>query len=92
MENEGISIEVIDPRTLKPFDNQTVFDSVKKTGKLIVCDEGWINCGMASEMQQGYPRSVLIGLMLLLSGLLHRTLHVLSALHLKMNIYQAKKR
>jgi acetoin:2,6-dichlorophenolindophenol oxidoreductase subunit beta len=50
MEKEGISIEVIDPRTLKPFDKQTVFDSVKKTGKLVVCDEGWIYCGMASEI------------------------------------------
>jgi pyruvate/2-oxoglutarate/acetoin dehydrogenase E1 component len=50
MEKEGVSIEVIDPRTLKPFDKKTVFDSVKKTGRVIVCDEGWIYCGMASEM------------------------------------------
>ncbi len=50
MDKEGFSIEVIDPRTLKPFDEQTIFDSVKKTGKLIVCDEGWINCGIASEI------------------------------------------
>ncbi|MDD5660071.1 MAG: alpha-ketoacid dehydrogenase subunit beta, partial [Actinomycetota bacterium] len=50
MGKEGLSIEVIDPRTLKPFDKQTIFDSVKKTGKLIVCDEGWIYCGMASEI------------------------------------------
>ena len=50
MEKEGVSIEVIDPRTLKPFDKKTVVDSVKKTGRAIVCDEGWIYCGMASEM------------------------------------------
>ena len=50
MQKEKISIEVIDPRTLKPFDKETIFDSVKKTGKVVVCDEGWIYCGMASEM------------------------------------------
>ena len=50
MENEGLSIEVIDPRTLKPLDRETIFNSVKKTGRLIVCDEGWMNCGMASEI------------------------------------------
>ena len=50
MEKEGISIEVIDPRTLKPFDRETVFNSVKKTGRLIVADEGWIFCGVASEI------------------------------------------
>jgi pyruvate dehydrogenase E1 component beta subunit len=49
-EKKGLSIEVIDPRTLKPFDKDTVFESVKKTGRLIVCDEGWIHCGMASEI------------------------------------------
>ncbi len=50
MYKKGISIEVIDPMTLKPLDKKTIFDSVKKTGKLIVCDEGWIYCGMASEI------------------------------------------
>ena len=50
MDKDGVSIEVIDPRTLKPFDDQAIFDSVRKTGKLIVCDEGWINCGIASEI------------------------------------------
>jgi pyruvate/2-oxoglutarate/acetoin dehydrogenase E1 component len=50
MEKEGLSIEVIDPVTLKPLDRETIFNSVKKTGRLIVCDEGWINCGMASEI------------------------------------------
>ena len=50
MDKEGVSIEVIDPMTLKPLDRETIFDSVKKTGRLIVCDEGWINCGIASEI------------------------------------------
>jgi pyruvate/2-oxoglutarate/acetoin dehydrogenase E1 component len=36
---KGISIEVVDPRTLVPLDKQTIFDSVKKTGRLIIIDE-----------------------------------------------------
>jgi acetoin:2,6-dichlorophenolindophenol oxidoreductase subunit beta len=39
LQKEGISVEVIDPRTLIPFDKETVFNSVKKTGKLIVVNE-----------------------------------------------------
>jgi pyruvate/2-oxoglutarate/acetoin dehydrogenase E1 component len=50
MEREGISIEVIDPRSLKPLDVQTTLSSVEKTGRLIVADEGWLTCGFASEV------------------------------------------
>ena len=50
MEKEGVSIEVVDPRSLKPLDKETIFNSVKKTGKLVVADEGWLYCGMASEI------------------------------------------
>ena len=50
LEDEGISIEVIDPRTLKPLDKETIFKSVEKTGRLIVADESWLLCGVASEI------------------------------------------
>ncbi len=50
LQKEHVSIEVIDPRTLKPLDKETIFQSVEKTGRLIVADEGWIHCGMASEI------------------------------------------
>ena len=50
IQKEGISCEVIDPRTLNPLDKDTIFDSVKKTGKLIVADEGCLTCGFASEI------------------------------------------
>jgi pyruvate dehydrogenase E1 component beta subunit len=50
LESKGKSIEVVDPRTLKPLDTQTIFASVEKTGRLIVADEGWTSCGMASEI------------------------------------------
>ena len=39
LQQKGISIEVIDPRTLVPLDKQTIIDSVKKTGKLVIMSE-----------------------------------------------------
>ncbi|MFC1898997.1 alpha-ketoacid dehydrogenase subunit beta [Chloroflexota bacterium] len=39
LSQKGISIEVIDPRTLVPLDKQTIIDSVKKTGRLVIMDE-----------------------------------------------------
>ncbi|OFW59198.1 MAG: hypothetical protein A2133_00385 [Actinobacteria bacterium RBG_16_64_13] len=50
MEQEGCSVEVIDPRTLVPFDAETVRDSVKKTGRLVVVDEACQTCGAAAEI------------------------------------------
>ncbi|MFV0439065.1 MAG: alpha-ketoacid dehydrogenase subunit beta [Desulfopila sp.] len=47
---EGISVEVIDPRTLAPLDTDTILSSVKKTGRLIVADEDNRTCGFASEI------------------------------------------
>ena len=47
---KGISLEVIDPRTLIPFDKQTVIRSVKKTGRLVVVDEACQTCGAAAEI------------------------------------------
>ena len=39
LQDKGISLEVIDPRTLAPLDKQTIVDSVKKTGRLVIMDE-----------------------------------------------------
>ena len=39
LQEKDISIEVVDPRTLAPLDKQTIIDSVKKTGKLVIMDE-----------------------------------------------------
>lgn len=47
---EGIEVEVVDLRTLCPLDEATVLDSVKRTGRLVVADEGSIICGAASEV------------------------------------------
>ncbi len=47
---EGVSVEVIDPRTLVPLDTRTILDSVKKTGRLVVVDEACQTCGAAAEI------------------------------------------
>jgi pyruvate/2-oxoglutarate/acetoin dehydrogenase E1 component len=47
---DGIDAEVIDLRTLVPLDEQTILDSVAKTGHLVVTDEGRLRCGVASEI------------------------------------------
>src|SRR5919197_1920963 len=47
---EGIELEVIDPRTLVPLDEQTIVDSVKKTGRLIVSHEAYTRAGYGAEI------------------------------------------
>ncbi|PIR32034.1 MAG: alpha-ketoacid dehydrogenase subunit beta [Alphaproteobacteria bacterium CG11_big_fil_rev_8_21_14_0_20_44_7] len=46
----GISAEVIDPITLRPLDIDLIVESVKKTGNLLVVDNGWLNCGASAEI------------------------------------------
>jgi 2-oxoisovalerate dehydrogenase E1 component len=47
---EGISIEVIDPRTLVPLDTETIIESVKKTGRLVIAEEGCLTGGFGAEV------------------------------------------
>ena len=47
---EGMSIEVIDLRTLRPLDDATVFASVARTHRALVVDEGWRSVGMSAEV------------------------------------------
>lgn len=47
---EGISAEVIDLRTIRPLDHQTIVDSVKKTNRLVVVDESWPFAGVSAEI------------------------------------------
>ncbi len=48
--DRGISVEVIDPRTLVPFDTETVVESVETTGRLLVVDEAYRTCGIQAEV------------------------------------------
>jgi acetoin:2,6-dichlorophenolindophenol oxidoreductase subunit beta len=50
LEQEGISVEVIDPRTLAPFDKETILNSVAKTGHLVIVDEAYASCGVSAEI------------------------------------------
>jgi 2-oxoisovalerate dehydrogenase E1 component len=47
---DGISVEVIDPRTLAPLDIETILESVHKTGRLLVVDETYAPCGIGAEI------------------------------------------
>lgn len=47
---EGIDVEVIDLRSVKPLDQEIILNSVRKTGRLVVADVGWKTCGLASEI------------------------------------------
>lgn len=48
--SHGVSVEVIDPRTIRPLDEETILASVRKTGRLIVADTSWELCGFSSEI------------------------------------------
>jgi pyruvate dehydrogenase E1 component beta subunit len=47
---EGVSLEVIDLRSIRPLDEATILASIKKTGRLIVTDTSWEMCGVVSEV------------------------------------------
>lgn len=50
LEKDGVNIEVVDLRTIKPLDELTIVKSVKKTGRLIVVDGAWKSFGVAAEV------------------------------------------
>ncbi|MBU1252915.1 MAG: pyruvate dehydrogenase complex E1 component subunit beta, partial [Alphaproteobacteria bacterium] len=56
---DGIEAEVIDLRTLRPLDRDTILESLAKTNRLVVAEEGWPTCSIASEvialcMEEGF--------------------------------------
>ena len=50
LEERGIDVEVIDPRTLEPLDTECIVQSVRKTGRLVVVDEDTERCGVGAEI------------------------------------------
>ena len=50
LSREGIEAEVVDPRTLKPLDQDTLLASVEKTGRAVIIEEGWRYCGVGAEL------------------------------------------
>lgn len=50
LKKEGISVEILDPRTLKPYDKKTIIESIKKTGKVIIVHEACKTSGFGAEI------------------------------------------
>jgi pyruvate/2-oxoglutarate/acetoin dehydrogenase E1 component len=46
---EGIDVEIVDPRTLNPLDKETMYKSVRKTNRVVIADEGHLTCGVGAE-------------------------------------------
>jgi len=47
---QGVSAEVIDLRTIRPLDKQAIIDTVKKTNRAVVIEQGWATCGVTAEL------------------------------------------
>ncbi len=52
----GISAEVIDPRTLRPMDIDSILDSVRKTNRCVIVEEGWPVCGVGAQIVDDIQR------------------------------------
>ena len=50
LQRDGISLEVVDPRTLRPLDEDTILASVRKTNRLLIVHEGWKRGGFGAEV------------------------------------------
>ncbi|AYO30908.1 MAG: acetoin:2,6-dichlorophenolindophenol oxidoreductase subunit beta [Thermoanaerobacteraceae bacterium] len=57
LEKEGIDVEVVDPRTLKPLDMDTIVNSVKKTGRVVIVEDDPISFGWGAEVAAGIASS-----------------------------------
>ena len=53
---DGIEAEVVDPRTLRPLDEDLIFDSVRKTNRCVVVEEGWRYAGFGAEIADRVQR------------------------------------
>jgi pyruvate dehydrogenase E1 component beta subunit len=47
---QGVEAEVVDPRTLRPLDDEAIFESVRKTSRCVVVEEGWRLAGFGAEI------------------------------------------
>ena len=50
LNKRGVSIEIVDPRTIAPLNDKDIIKSVKKTGRCIVADNDWLHCGFSAEV------------------------------------------
>jgi pyruvate/2-oxoglutarate/acetoin dehydrogenase E1 component len=52
LKREGISVEVVDPRTLSPFDTEGIANSLRKTRRMVITHDAYRTCGVAAEISQ----------------------------------------
>ena len=52
LRREDIDVAIVDPRTLRPLDLPTIVNSVKKTGRLVIVEEGWRFCGLGAQIAE----------------------------------------
>ncbi len=50
LERSGVSVEIVDPRTIAPLDDTLIVESVSRTGHCIVADNDWLDCGFSAEV------------------------------------------
>jgi len=50
LSKHGVEVEIIDPRTIVPLDEETILKSAKKTGRCLIADNDWVYCGFGSEI------------------------------------------
>jgi pyruvate dehydrogenase E1 component beta subunit len=53
---DGVQAEVVDPRTLRPLDDEPIFESVRKTGRCVIVEEGWPVAGFGAEIADRVQR------------------------------------
>ncbi|AHA27689.1 pyruvate dehydrogenase complex E1 component subunit beta [Candidatus Liberibacter americanus] len=58
LENSGIDVELIDLRTIRPMDLKTIFESVKKTGRLVTVEEGYPQSSVGSEIANRVQKEI----------------------------------
>lgn len=58
LEKEGISVEIVDLRSLRPLDENLIYDSVKKTNRAIVVEEGWPVAGFGAQISHLIQKNV----------------------------------
>ncbi len=56
--NDGISVDLIDPRTIRPMDWELIFESVRKTNRLVIVEEGWPFAGVGAQISHEVSKNV----------------------------------
>jgi pyruvate dehydrogenase E1 component beta subunit len=59
LEPDGVSVEVVDPRTLRPLDDELIFESVRRTHRCVIVEEGWPVAGFGAEIAYRVQRACL---------------------------------